>query len=419
MSIALIETSRPTTSTVLDHVETQWPGDLRLLLGPDAVDVVAEFFGRSGGVLAGPVRATQVAHRPKRSTTVTYRTEVEWSCGSRTHETVVATTGEPTPDGATALTNGSTGVAVWRWPDDPLLPGLSSALDPHAIATMFDRLGIGGDPCALRVRAYRPGRRAVVEAHNARGRVFLKVVRPDRVRALHDLHRDLTEHLPVPNSIGWSDDGILVMPAVPGVTLRRALQSPTGAVPAPASIDALLDALPPHLAAGTPRRHWLDLARHHARVIRSTVPAVASQVDDLVERLADHEASHRRVDHEIVAIHGDLYEAQVIVDDGDVVGLLDVDTVGAGHRIDDLANFCAHLSVLAVVTPSARRIRNYGTALLAFAETRFDRSDFRARVAAATLGLATGSFRVLEPNWVANTSRRIALGDEWLTTAAR
>ncbi|WP_341854822.1 hypothetical protein [Brachybacterium sp. GPGPB12] len=49
--------------------------------------------------------------------------------------------------------------------------------------------------------------------------------------------------------------------------------------------------------------------------------------------------------HDVV--HGDFYEAQVFVQDGRVVGLLDIDTVGPGRRADDLACLLAHLSVLA------------------------------------------------------------------------
>ncbi len=419
MALPLLDPARLDSSPIPDSTAASWPAELRLLLGAEAAEMLTEFFARLGGVVVA-CRATQVAHRPHRSTAATYRVEVEWTAGDRTSETVVAMIGMSIPIRVTELTDGTTSVAMWRWPDDPQLPGLSSALDRAAIEGLFDGLGIGGRVDDLRVRAYRPGRRAVVEVRGERGRIFLKIVRPDRVRHLHDLHRSLAEHLPVPNSAGWSADGIVVMPAVDGLTLRRVLQSRTGTLPAPVAISQLLDALPSDLAAGVPRRHWLENAKHHARVIRSTVPSAASDVDDLLARLIAHRAAHGEIDYDVVAIHGDLYEAQLIIDhDGAIAGLLDVDTAGAGHRIDDDANFIAHLSVLATVTPSARRIRQYGTELLAFAESRHPRHDLRARIAAATIGLATGPFRVLEPRWEANTARRLALADQWLTSSAR
>src|SRR5690606_11855324 len=112
-------------------------------------------------------------------------------------------------------------------------------------------------------RAYRPARRAVVEATGRRGRLFLKVVRPERVEALHDLHRSLAEHLPVPDSLGWSDRGVLVMTALPGLTLREALRSSHQPTPPPAEVEALLDRLPSELASAPPRRDLFSAAAHH------------------------------------------------------------------------------------------------------------------------------------------------------------
>lgn len=392
--------------------------DLRLLLGPEAAELLREFFLRSDGVVVAH-RIQRVSHRPNRSTTVTYRADVEWSSGRLTDETVIAMTGEAPPAGATELSNGVTSVAMWRWPHDPLLPGLSSALDRNVVAKLFAELGVAGGVRDLRVRAYRPGRRAVVEATGERGRMFLKVVRPAAVRRLHDLHRSMAGHLPVPDSVGWSDDGVLVIPAVPGATLRERLRSQHGDLPPPAAIGDLLDALPLELMAGKPRLDWLDHARHHARVIRETVPSAADHVSSLVERLESRHDANRDIEHEVVPVHGDLYEAQLIVEGSTITGLLDVDTAGAGHRIDDLANFCAHLSVLATVTRPSNRIRSFGADLLAYAESRFERRDVRARVAAATLGLATGPFSVLEANWHENTVRRLELADRWVAGSTR
>ncbi len=418
MPTSLLDPSRSGLDARFGESSARWPADLRLLLGPDAAEMLTEFFVRSDGVVTAH-RVKQVSHRPGRSTTVTYRADVTWSTGGVTDETVIAMTGEAPPAGATELSNGVTNVAMWRWPHDPLLPGLSSALDRRVVAKLFEDLGVCGGVSALRVRAYRPGRRAVIEATGDRGRIFLKVVRPDAVRRLHELHRSMAGQLPVPDSAGWSDDGILVMPAVPGATLREVLRSSHGDLPHPAAIDELLDAMPLELMAGKQRSHWLDNARHHARVIRETVPSGADHAKALVGRLAAHHDAHGHIDHDVVPVHGDLYEAQLIVDGSRITGLLDVDTAGAGHRIDDFANFCAHLSVLATVTRPSNRIRKFGADLLAHAESRFERRDVRARVAAATLGLATGPFRVLEANWEQNTIRRLELADQWLASGAR
>lgn len=398
--------------------EADWPPELRLLLGPDAAGLVTATAQAAGGELR-TWAARQVTHQPGRSTVVQYRAEVAWPDGTTSTETLVAATGDRIPDGAAVLDDGTTRVAVWRWPFDPALPGLTAALDRHRVAALLDGVGIDGGTVQLRARAYRPGRRAVIEATGRRGRVFLKVVRPRSIEALHATHRTLAARLPVPDSFGWNDDGILVLAALPGRTLREVLRSAHEPAPDPVSIEALLDRLPAELVDSPRRRDLFTSATHHARVIAETLPALAGQVQDL---LADLHAAHR-LDHEVVPVHGDLYEAQLLVERGRLTGLLDIDTAGGGHRVDDLANLCAHLSVLGLVTDRPKAVKRYGAAVLAHAEARFDRADLRARIAAAIVGLATGPFRVLEANWPQGTARRLDLARAWLdhdaATAAR
>ncbi|MEP1125606.1 MAG: aminoglycoside phosphotransferase family protein [Ilumatobacter sp.] len=398
---------------------TRWPSDVRMLLGSEAGDLLAEYVAHLGGTVRSH-RARQVSHQVGHSTTVQYRVRVDWPTGAASgrttsDETIVLTTADH-GDRAARLTDGVHDIAAWRWSDDPALPGLASALDVRRVSALFDDLGVGGHRVELRVRAYRPGRRAVVEATSDAGRVFLKVVAPHRAQALHDVHRTLAETLPVPNSIGWTSDGIVVMPGLAGRTLRDDLRTPNAPLPTPASIDALLARLPDGVGATRPRTSWIESARRHARTIDATVPSVSDALAETLERLeaADDGAD----DHDITTVHGDMYEAQLLAQRGELTGLLDVDTVGRGRRIDDTANFCAHLSVLATVWTPSGAVRQYGRELLAHAETRYDRSDLRRRIAAAVLGLATGPFRTLEPKWEANTLRRIRLADQWLASAA-
>jgi hypothetical protein len=388
----------------------EWPAELRLLLGDEAGHLLSAVASAAGGTLSHHWRPRQVDHQPDRFTVVQYRAEVTWPKGNTTSETFVAATRERIPDGdAAVFDDGETRVAVWRWTHDPFLPGLSDALDPAKVASLLDDFGIDGGSVQLRTRAYRPARRGVVEATGRRGRLFLKVVRPSRVRALHELHRLLTPHLPVPESLGWTDDGVVVLTAQPGQTLRRALRS-SGQFPPPQAVLELLDRLPGDLAKGPHRRNLLSSAEHHAKVIGATVPGVQQHVEPLLEDLR----SVIDPDGETTAVHGDLYEAQLLVDRGRITGILDVDTAGAGQRIDDLANFCAHLSVLAQMSDRPRHIKRYGADLLAHAEHHHPPEELRPRIAAAVVGLATGPFRVLDNGWKRNTLRRLELARSWL-----
>jgi len=403
-------------ATLPQPEEEAWAPELRLLLGPDAAGLLAAVAETAGGTL-GSWRPRQVSHQPNRSTVVQYRAGMRWANGDTTSETFVAATGDRVPaQGAAIFDDGSTRVAVWRWPQDPYLPGLADALDPGKVGSLLDDLGIDGGAIGLRTRAYRPGRRAVVEATGRRGRLFLKVVRPEQIQALHDRHRSLAQTLPVPKSLGWSDGGVLVLTALPGDTLRAALRSSRHPAPAPEAIVSLLDRLPAALSEGPPRRDLLSSARHHGEIIAATVPEATDRLEAVLDALAIGEDDDP---DPMTAAHGDLYEAQLLVDRGRVTGLLDIDTAGAGLRVDDLANFCAHLSVLAQMSDRPRQIRRFGAALLAQAERHHPPTVLRRRIAAAVVGLATGPFRVMEAGWGNNTIRRLDLAAEWLAGADR
>lgn len=388
-----------------------WPPELRLLLGEGAGELLAAVASAAGGKLAS-WRPRQVDHQPDRFTLVQYRTNVIWADGKTTSETFVAATGERIPrSGAAVFDDGENRVAAWRWTNDPFLPGLSDALDPTRVASLLDDLGIDGGSIQLRTRAYRPARRAVVEATGRRGRLFLKVVRPGKTKALHEVHRLLAPELPTPQSLGWTDGGVIVLTALPGETLRKALRSSSQPPPEPQAVTALLDSLPAQLVEHPPRRDLVSSAEHHAAVIGATVPSLTDRLGVLLDKIS---VTVDPTIAETVPVHGDLHESQLLVERGRITGLLDVDTTGAGLRVDDLANFCAHLSVLALMSERPRHTKRYGADLLAHAEQHHKPQQLRPRIAAAVIGLATGPFRVLESAWVHNTLRRLELAEEWL-----
>jgi aminoglycoside phosphotransferase len=388
---------------------------LQLLTGPHAGQALATAVGAAGSKLVA-WRPCHVDHRPDRAT-VAYRSRIRWGGSGRLRtDTLVATAGGRLPDGVAVVEDGATRVGVWRVPHDPSLPGLAAAMDETAVSRLLCRLGLGSGPARPRLLSYRPRRRAVVEVAGGSGRLFVKVVRPERARDLHARHRLIAAAgVRVPQSLGWTDDGLVVLEALPGRTLRAALRRQTGPWPDVTALTRLLDRLPLELTDAPPRGSWIDRAPDYASMLAAAVPDLASRAHDLADAIR---ADSTRLP--LVPVHGDFYEQQILVDGQRVGGLLDLDTVGPGDPLDDVACMLGHLSVLAQIWPDrASIIGDIGARYLHDLERQVDPRQLRLRVSAVVLSLATGPHRVQEPGWSAATRRRVELVERWVDSARR
>jgi hypothetical protein len=99
--------------------------------------------------------------------------------------------------------------------------------------------------------------------------------------------------------------------------------------------------------------------------------------------------------------------------------VVDVDTLGIGRRSDDLATALGHLSTLTTMSTDQGAIAPYLERMQQAFERVANPVDLRARTAAAVLGLASGPFRVFEPNWPQAVERRVELAERWLASALR
>ncbi|MEL6893028.1 MAG: aminoglycoside phosphotransferase family protein [Actinomycetota bacterium] len=399
-----------TTSTVAFHPAPYLDGGLELLTG------ILEPLGTRPTA----ARVRQIKVRPARSVTTHYDVTTE---GGGSHRIVVRAARRTLP-GLGPVAHDAAGHPICAFADlaDPALPGLAAATNPTLVARLFADLGIGAatDRIALRVRAHRPLRRAVIEATGPAGRLFLKVVPPTSAELLHRRHRLLTgAGLPVAPSVGWSDRGIVVIGAISGSTLREELRNGTDGPPI-ADVHSLLDSFPNDVADLDGPSAPIDRIDEHGALLTLVQPALRNRL----ERLNDH---LRRIDADAGTdrlrpepVHGDLHEAQLMTEAGRLRGLLDVDGIGAGRRIDDDANALGHLSVLDLVVghPHARRLGKRWLSELDLAG-RHDPAALRARIAAVVMGLATGPFRVQEANWERNTVARLDLAAAWLAAAER
>jgi hypothetical protein len=392
---------------------------LPTLLGSDAAELVDAVLGGRG--LVRRPRPTGVTWRPGRSLTVRFDASLA-DRGQRSTVTVILTTGGALPAGATLLERDGAGgpsmtVAGWRMPDDPLLPGLAVAMDRAGAARLVRAVGVTDSSVAPLLRAYRPGRRAVVELRGRQARVFVKVVRPGSIERLQAIHAALADRLPVPRSQGWSPDlGVVVLQALPGRLLRDALCEGRD-VPAGHEHEALLALVLgcvglESLEGRSPSP--IERLTDHVRLLAAIMPDESSTIESLVRAIGPETDGPR------VPVHGDYYEGQVLASAGRLVGLIDVDTAGLGRPGDDPATLLGHLAVLADAVSVARRsIHRHAEAALRAFDARLDPVDLRRRTAAVVLGLATGPFRVQSRAWPVETARRIALAGRWIESADR
>ena len=188
--------------------------------------------------------AVQVKYIPGRSALVQYEADIDRG-GVRSSETLVVSAGIEGHDQLPRLEVDGHTVSVWRYPDDPYLPGLKAATNRQRVAKLLGDLGSLQPTAQLRRRSYRPSRRAVIEAITPTTRLFIKVVRPSKVGAIQAKHEELAPHLPVPHSHGWSAElGLVVLEAMNGKTLRKTLEGGSRRLPEPEAIIGLLDSLP-------------------------------------------------------------------------------------------------------------------------------------------------------------------------------
>src|SRR5699024_7851422 len=142
------------------------------------------------------------------------------------------------------------------------------------------------------------------------------------------------------------------------------------------------------------RPPWTDSVDFYAGIVSSSVPALGPRLDALVRTIREGlTALEQRMDmrpHDVV--HGDFYEAQVFVDDGKVVGLLDIDTVGPGRPDGPTLS-------LACWPPPA----SWPTTARPGASTARPRSGWRRRAAPGTRSSPSvwmpPSWRCARPGW--------------------
>ena len=406
---------------------------LAVLLGPRAAECLGPA-APSGGRLRS-LQAVQVLYRPQRRVTVTYDATFEWLTGRLEQvQLVAATTRRGPPKGASVSQAGGEPVGVWRSLDDPRLPGLGAALDPEVGLRLLEEAGLRAAELTAKVRAYRPGSRAVVELRPVgleRPRLvfapadgmlreappdpthglFLKVLRPRRAAELADVHLRLAPFVPVAEAKVVDDRGILQLGALAGRTLGAAVRRRSGPLPEPWMLLELFGGLARSdlpLEGDYPSDERLG---DYLELLSAVLPEERARLERLTVALSGAKLQPP------VVIHGDFHEGNILVRGGEISGLLDLDDAGGGELVDDLGLLVGR--VWALSTGSAgERARLYADELLRSFDEVVDPGELRRRVGVALVGRATGPFRNQVEDWRGATRRRLELAEEWVASVA-
>lgn len=303
---------------------------------------------------------------------------------------------------------------VWRFPFDPQLPGLALACKASALSDFL------GTDVEVELLAYRPTRRAVVKATGEQT-YFVKVVPRASVRGVVARLTLASESLPTPELVRATDDGVVVSREVPGVPLSRFLASD----PTPQEIDAmfvnlrsLLDAMSHRLVSLKPRKAWAQRADAYGVAAAAAFPEIS---DDAIEL---GKAIRRFVEvtdyGPVVPTHGDFYEANVFVDPKhwQISGIIDIDTLGPGHRAHDWGCLLGHMSVLEDLSPA----RYHGVARIVqrwrdLAAQEVGQAALGASAAGVVLSLVAGPAKARKRGWQGHCQARFDIARQWFSYA--
>ncbi|MCQ1985470.1 phosphotransferase [Arthrobacter sp. zg-Y844] len=335
-----------------------------------------------------------------------------------------ATTGDVAADAASAGPDvapariAGLDLRLWFHPHDPVLRSLPWATDADAVAR--DVFGAGG-PASLSLVAYRPLRRAVIRARHLDDAAYLKLLPREQLPALRRRHRLLEDSgVPAPRLLPGASAAVpeaVILSALPGTSLFRLLVEDDAAPLRPEVLLDLLEALPSGALDLPLRRSWAERAEDYAAAAAAALPRERDSIFELAGGI--REVVESAPAGPLVPVHGDFHEGNLLLSGGRVTGLLDIDGLGPGRRVDDLACLLGHLAVLAAANPSRPQL---GQALADFRrvfEDTADPSALNARAAGVVLTLVSGAPAANGRSRTQNAGIRLAAAQRLLRAADR
>ena len=314
-------------------------------------------------------------------------------------------------------------MALSAFPRDLQMPALRLAMAPEGssrilrrVVPKFERDRFRSHWGAWEPLRYKPERRCVMKGSHltAGGDVARHYARfyagPEGAatanwhRHFSSLDRDAAAEVRTPALIGYSEEfRVLLIEELSGRPLRLFFDGTGG--PCEDAIARTAKALtawhrlpaPAGLPGTPPVAEQADIS---ARAIAALLPEAAQLCVELAQALA--RTAPPAVEQPSL-LHGDFYYDQVLIRDGEVAGVLDLDELCAGDPLHDVAVFCAHLRELEVREISAGRAEWISSLFTSAYEAAtgggLSRRGLAWRLGAALLTLATSSFRRFDQDW--------------------
>ena len=406
---AIPNSGEPIAGRVPD--DPKLPG-LRRVFDPDwAWDAFCRAFGAPDEP-PDRVRVQHLLYRPGSRAIVGYVTEREWESWVVEEQFAFEVlAGEEAP-------------RLFRYPDDPYLPGLALVAAPLTAHDLLSKY-VALQPQRLiveRVR-YRPTIRAVLR-HHARWRrrdtasvtLYVRVM-PPGLMARFITAGQLVSHsgFVIPRLLGRiPDQGAVWLASVPGKTVRSHIRRGT-----PPDPQLLLDGLAPlwvaeaSAGAGTPQNVAAGL-RSTRRLLAEVLPG--GRTHATLRRLLRDLMPFAGGWTPTALAHNDFYDDQIIVTPEGRLALVDFEEAGPGDPLLDMGTMLGHLRWMSRFNKRGSAYAAYRQELRAAALERFawEPRELALREAYALYRLSTNSIRSFRDDWLERAETVLSLALEVL-----
>lgn len=399
---------------------TALPADTALPGLPSLFDgdwVWQQFCTRFGTPDATPerVRIQQLSYQPGRRALVSYvveQSDSQWLVDDQF--AIELTPGKPE--------------RLFRYPDDPFLPGLAVAASPvEAHKLLAKHLPISPHRVLVEPVRYRPGTRAVLRhvvdwgrSRKTRTTLFARVMPPARLpRLITAAALADSSGFTLPPIVGsWPEGGVVWMSEVPGETLRERIRSGT-----PPKPERILDALAPLWE--TPLKPDEGQPLNVLGGYQSTERLLAHVLEDqeaalqLFSRVTEVLGPFAKAWHPSTLAHNDFHDDQVLITPAGRLALVDFEEVGPGDAQIDVANLLAHLHWMVRFGAAPGTCEAYRAAIRSAALERFgwDPRDLDVREAYAIFRLTSNPVRQMRRDWASRVESGLRLAADVLGPA--